>query len=142
MLAVDAQPLLHYELTDRILRVYHDVRHELGHGFLERVCHRAFAIALVDAGLEIEENVALAVWFRGRQIGHFVADIVVAARVLIEIKALAELEPRHTAQTLNYLRASDLEVALILNFGPKAETKRLVYSNARKNRLMRATGSL
>jgi GxxExxY protein len=130
----DDRSLLHYAITDRILRVYYDVRSELGHGFLEQVCHRAMAIALADEGLRIREEVPLTVWFRARQIARFCVDIVVEDVVLVEVKAFHQLEPRHKAQMLNYLRASDLEVGLLLNFGPRAEFERFVFSNARKNR--------
>ena len=126
--------LLHYAITDRILRVYYDVRSELGHGFLEQVCHRAMVVALADEGLRIREEVPLTVWFRGRQIARFSVDLVVEDVVLVEVKAFNQLEPRHRAQMLNYLRASDLEVGLLLNFGPRSEFERFVYSNTRKNR--------
>jgi GxxExxY protein len=126
--------LLHYAITDRILRVYYDVRSELGHGFLEQVCHRAMVVALADEGLRIREEVPLTVWFRGRQIARFSVDLVVEDLVLVEVKAFNQLEPRHKAQMLNYLRASDLEVGLLLNFGPRSEFERFVYSNTRKNR--------
>ena len=114
--------------------MYYDVRSELGHGFLEQVCHRAMVVALADEGLRIREEVPLTVWFRGRQIARFSVDLVVEDVVLVEVKAFNQLEPRHKAQMLNYLRASDLEVGLLLNFGPRSEFERFVYSNSRKNR--------
>ena len=124
--------LLHYDITDKILRVYYDVRAELGHGFLEQVYHRAMAMALAEAGLEVQTEAPLNVWFRGRQIARFSVDIVVQGLVLVEVKAFHELEARHKAQMLNYLRASDFEVGLVLNFTHKAEFERLVFGNARK----------
>lgn len=126
--------LLHYDITDKILRVYYDVRAELGHGFLEQVYHRAMAIALVEQGLDVHTEAPLAVWFRGRQIARFSVDLVVQGLVLVEVKAFHELEARHKAQMLNYLRASDFEVGLILNFTHKAEFERLVFGNQRKTR--------
>ena len=126
-------PLLHGDVTDAILAVYHQARHEFGHGFLEILCQRVMVIALRQAGLEVAQLVPCAVHFRGQKIGQLFFDIVVNGVVLIEVKSCPHLEPRHTAQVINYLRASELEVGLLLNFGPKAEFDRLIFSNARKN---------
>src|SRR5438874_355925 len=84
---------------------------------------------LESAGLEVQQRKSLPVWFRGHQIGDFSADLVVEKVVLVEIKATHRLEAWHEAQLLNYLRASDLEVGLLINFGPKAEFKRRLYTN-------------
>jgi GxxExxY protein len=92
------------------------------------------AIALAEQGLEIQTEAPLHVWFRGRQIARFSVDLVVQGVVLVEVKAFHELEARHKAQMLNYLRASDFEVGLILNFTHKAEFERLVFGNSRKSR--------
>jgi GxxExxY protein len=126
--------LLHGHITDRIIGIYLEVLNELGHGYLERVCERAMVIALTSAGLEVQPQVTVPVWFRGQLIGEFTADLVVEKVVLVEIKAVHKLESWHEAQLMNYLRASDLEVGLLVNFGPKAEFKRRVYTNDRKAR--------
>jgi GxxExxY protein len=126
--------LLHVGVTDIILRVYYEVLNELGFGFIEDVFRSAMLIALRDAGLQVAEKVPLRVWFRGKRIGIFYADIVVNGVVLLELKTGNAIEPRHEAQTINYLRASDIEVGMILLFGPQARTKRLVYSSERKKR--------
>ena len=133
---VSTQGLLHAELTEKILKVFFEVRAELGHGFLEVVFHRALLIALRDAGLKAESKVPFVVTFRGKQIGRFWADIVVEGLILIEIKVAPHIEPRHVAQALNYLRISNLEVGLILNFGPGGQFKRVVYANDRKRPAM------
>jgi GxxExxY protein len=125
--------LLHGELTERIIGVYFDVYSELGFGFLERVCQTAIVIALRQAGLKVEQNVSFAVWFREQLIGNFVADIVVEGKVLLEIKAKSALNAFDEAQAINYLRASRLEVALILNFGPKREHRRRILTNDRNS---------
>jgi GxxExxY protein len=127
-------PLLHQSITDRILGEYYKVFNELRFGFREEIYQRAMVIALTQAGLTAQEQVAMRVWFRGISIGSFVADIVVERVVLLEIKATKELETRCAPQALNYLSASDLELALILNFGEKPEFKRLVLTNDRKYR--------
>jgi GxxExxY protein len=89
-------------------------------------------IALVEAGLSIESEVPTPVWFRQRLVGDFRADLIVNQAVLLELKSEKSLEPSHEAQTLNYLRATKIEVALLLNFGPKQKFVRLAFDNARK----------
>jgi GxxExxY protein len=126
--------LLHGGTTDRILQVYYSVHAELGHGFLEKVYQRAMIIALMEANLRLEQSVRLTVLFRGHQIGDFWPDLIVEGVVLLEIKAGQTLENWHSAQVLNYLRASHLEVGLLLNFGSKPEFKRLLLTNDRKIR--------
>ena len=133
--------LLHHDLTEAIIGVYQDVYTELGHGFLERIYQQAMVIALGEAGLSVVERMPFPVLFRGQLLGEFFADIVVNGLVLVEIKAASALHPWHEAQAINYLRASPLEVALIMNFGPKREYWRRVLTNDRKrgeNREVRA----
>ena len=127
-----SRPLLHGDLTERIIGIYHEVHHELGHGYLEEVCQKAMAIALRDAGLEVRDDLRLDVHFRGHLIGSFRPDLVVNSLVLVELKSCPALEQRHRAQTINYLRASLLEVALLFNFGPKRDFDRFIYTNERK----------
>lgn len=129
--------LLHQHVTERVLTEYYKVFHELKFGFKEEIYKRAMVIALNEARVAVQEEVPVAVWFRGRQIGTFFADIVVERADLLEIKATKCIEDRHTAQTLNYLSASDLELALVLNFGEKPEFKRLLLTNDRKVRCRR-----
>jgi GxxExxY protein len=124
--------MLHAEITEKVIAVFYDVYNELGHGFLESVCQAAMVMALKQAGLVVEQQVHFTVWFRGVPIGHFVADIVVNGKVLIEIKSASALHPWNEAQLLNYLRVSSIEVGLLMNFGPKAEYRRRIFTNDRK----------
>jgi GxxExxY protein len=124
--------LKHGSITDQILRVFFDVYNELGHGFLESVYHRSLALALESIGLNIASKVAIPVWFRGNKVGRFEADILVEGCVLLELKAVRALDSSHRAQLLNYLRATDIEVGLLLNFGERPEFKRLVFENLKK----------
>jgi GxxExxY protein len=124
--------LLHRELTDRIINVFYGTYDELGSGFLERICQTAMVMALRSAGLRVLERVPYEVYFRGELLGTFIADIVVEGLVLIEIKSKSGLTPGDEAQVMNYLRASDLEVALIMNFGPTPQFRRRVFTNQRK----------
>ena len=125
-------PLLHASLTEQIIGVYYDVYAELGHGFLERICQSALIIALREAGLSVMEQVPYQVKFRCHVLVKFFADAVVNDLVLVEVKAASNLHPWDEAQTLNYLRASPLEVGLIFNFGPKREFRRQILTNDRK----------
>ena len=124
--------MLHEQTTARIIGVFYDVYNELGYGFLEKVCQHAMVLALVAAGLSVEQNVPYQVWFRGQVIGHFVADMVVDAKVLVEIKSSSVINPWYDAQLLNYLRVSSIEVGLLLNFGPRPEHRRRILTNDRK----------
>ena len=120
------------ELTDLAIGVFYDVYNEMGFGFLESVYRKAMRFALMDKGLTAEEEVAVAVLFRGRNVGDFKADLLVNGLVLIELKTAENLVPAHEAQVLNYLRATSLELGLLMNFGPKPQVRRLLLDNARK----------
>ncbi len=121
--------LPHAALTDRILKAFFEVARELGYGFSEKVCVRALAIALADAGLEPATGVPLFVPYRGQIIGDFYADVVVNGTILLEVKATGQLEDYAKAQLLNYLRCAGGGVGLLLNFGKRAEFKRFVLSD-------------
>jgi GxxExxY protein len=122
----------HEELTGRIIKQFYDVYNELGHGFLESVYEKALTIALRHAGLTAERRVPIPVYFRNELVGEFEADLLVEKSVIIELKAARALDSSHEAQLLNYLRATPMEVGLLLNFGPKPEIKRMAFDNARK----------
>jgi GxxExxY protein len=89
-------------------------------------------MALKSLGLNVSSRVAIPLWFRGHQVGHFQGDILVENCVLLELKAVRALDSAHRAQLLNYLRATDIEVGLLLNFGEKPEFKRLIFDNSKK----------
>jgi GxxExxY protein len=124
--------LKHYELTEKIIGVFFDVYNDLGHGFLESVYEQALAIALTDAGIRVQQQLPVAVWFRTRRVGDFKADMLADDKVLLELKAARAIDLAHEKQLLNYLRATDIEVGLLLNFGNKPEFRRLVFENERK----------
>lgn len=122
----------HGDITQRVIGVFYDVYNDLGYGFLESVYQRALGLALEAAGLRVANSIKISVWFRGTQVGHFEADMLVENCVLLELKAARALDSSHQAQLLNYLRATNVEVGLLLNFGPKPEFKRLLFDNPRK----------
>ncbi len=122
----------HAELTARIIGIFYEVANELGHGFLESVYRRSMLIALRDAGLSAEEEVAIPVSFRGRPVGIFYADLVVNGLVILELKAAEEISRTFEAQLLHYLRSSRIEIGLVLAFGVKATFRRVYMRNERK----------
>jgi GxxExxY protein len=124
--------LLYGELTESLIGVFYDVYNELGHGFLESVYQKAMLIALRERGFRVEQEVPIQVTFRGQSVGNFYADILVNDRILLELKAAKTLDNSHEAQLLHYLRATDIEIGLLLNFGTKPQFKRLLFDNYRK----------
>ena len=112
-------------LTETIISACFEVINELGAGFLESVYGKALLIVLKERGLRAESQVALKVYFRGQIVGDFFADIVVEDKVILELKAVKALAPEHSAQILNYLKATGKEVGLLVNFGnPRLEIRR------------------
>ncbi|HXE09057.1 MAG TPA: GxxExxY protein [Acidobacteriaceae bacterium] len=122
----------HDDLTQRVIGVFYDVYNELGPGFLESVYREAMRIALAQAGLRAECEVAIPVFFRGNNIGIFRADLIVNGMVLVELKACEAIIREHVSQTLNYLKATKIEVALLMNFGAVPRFRRLVMDNESK----------
>src|ERR1700674_4360710 len=122
----------HSELTELIIGVFYGVYNELGFGFLESVYRRAFQMALQNKGLTVEAEVPVSVYFRGKNVGDFRADLVVNGCVLLELKTAENIAMAHEAQLLNYLKATTLEVGLLLNFCPRPQVRRLVFDTARK----------
>ncbi|MBI2472534.1 MAG: GxxExxY protein [Planctomycetes bacterium] len=120
--------LLEKDLTEKIIAACLEVSNELGAGFLESVYERALLIALTDKGLKAETQVPLKVVFRNRVVGDFYADTLVENLVIIELKAVKSIGTENEAQLINYLKATNKRVGLLVNFGkPKLEWKRFVY---------------
>jgi GxxExxY protein len=122
----------HETLTKHIIGSFYNVYNELGFGFLEKVYENAMLVALTSSGLKAEKQYPISVLFEGHIVGEYLADIVVENKVIIEIKAIKQLSTEHEAQLLNYLKATNIEVGLLLNFGPKPEIMRRVFANTRK----------
>ena len=125
--------LLHAGITDAILKAYYHVFNSLGYGFLEKVYENSLKLTLEKAGFCVGQQVPLRVIFEGNEVGEYFADLIVNGLVIIENKASASLAPENEAQLLNYLRATDIEVGLLLNFGTKPEFRRKVFANHRKS---------
>lgn len=118
-------PMLYGDLTERILGACFEVMNELGGGFLESVYGKALLVVLHDKRLAAQSQVPISVMFRGEKVGEFIADILVEGKVIIELKAAKSIAPEHQAQLINYLKATGIEVGLLVNFGPtKLEYRR------------------
>jgi len=124
--------LKHSELTQKIIGVFYDVYNELGHGFLESTYSEALVVALQETRVDVAREDPVPVWFRGKKVGQYYADLIVEGVVLLELKAARTLESAHEAQLLHYLRATEIEVGLLLNFGLRAQFRRLLFDNERK----------
>ncbi|MBU0596673.1 GxxExxY protein [Patescibacteria group bacterium] len=119
-------------LTSQIIRAYYNVYNELGYGFLEKVYENSMVIELRLLGLHGRRQVPIKVYFKESDVGVYYADIIVEDLVIIELKAVEALCEEHELQLLNYLRATDIEYGLLLNFGQKPQIKRKVFHNKYK----------
>jgi GxxExxY protein len=124
---------LHSETTSKIIKTFYNVYNTLGYGFLERVYENAMLIELEKLGLDAKKQVPLVVYYDQIKVGDYFADIVVDDCVIIELKAAEGLREEHEAQLVNYLKATEIEVGLLLNFGKKAEHRRKVLTQEFKN---------
>lgn len=124
--------MLHEDLTGSIIKVFYSVYNELGFGFLEKVYQNAMMIALKDEGFKIEAQKKIDVLFWGEVVGEYYADIVVNDLIILELKAAETLVQEHELQLINYLKATSMEVGLLLNFGSKPELKRKIFTNDNK----------
>ena len=120
-------------LTEKLIGIFYTVYNDLGHGFLESVYQKAFALHLARNGLAFEQQKGMHIHYLGIDLGEFFADLVVQSSVILELKAVTVLEKAHERQILNYLRASEIEVGLLLNFGPKPQVRRMIFDNERKH---------
>ncbi|MEO0530260.1 MAG: GxxExxY protein [Planctomycetota bacterium] len=119
----------HAALTERIIGGFYDVYNALGHGFLEKVYENALSIALRRGKLSVLQQTPIKVQFEDEIVGEYFADLLVNGLVIVEIKAVERLASTHEAQLLNYLKATNIEVGLLLNFGPTPEVKRKALTN-------------
>ena len=120
------------ELTEKIIRIFYRVYNKLGYGFLEKVYENAMMIEFMIECITAAAQFPIKVFYKEEVIGEYFADILVDEKVIVEIKATRTLALEHEAQLLNYLKATNIEVGLLLNFGPKPQIKRKVFDNHRK----------
>ena len=119
------------ELTSDIIKCFYKVYNTLGYGFLEKVYENSLLIELKKLGYKVESQKPLNVYYEKQVVGNYFTDIVVENKIILELKSMESLRTEHKNQLINYLKTTDIEVGLLLNFGKKAEFKRVIFSNYR-----------
>ncbi|MCZ7609686.1 MAG: GxxExxY protein [Ignavibacterium sp.] len=117
------------DITEKIIKAYYNVYNTLGFGFLEKVYENALMIELKSMGLNCLKQKPISVYFKENCVGEYFADIIVEDCIILELKAAEGIIEEHEAQLLNYLKATEIEVGLLLNFGKKPQIKRQLFEN-------------
>ena len=125
--------LKHSDTTGKIIKAFYKVYNTLGYGFLEKVYENALAIELREMGLNVSQQQPIKVYYGGNLVGSYFADLIIEGCVILELKAAEAVCEAHEAQLLNYLKATEIEVGMLLNFGLKPEYKRKIFTNDRKD---------
>lgn len=125
---------LYKDLSDKIIKAYYKVYNRLGYGFLEKVYENALAIELKSQNLQILTQKQIKVFYEANEVGFYIADIIVESKIILEIKASEYIVEEHEYQLLNYLKATEIEVGLLLNFGKTPAIKRKIFENKFKIR--------
>jgi GxxExxY protein len=128
----NSESLLHKDITEEIISAYYYVYNELGYGFLEKVYENAMLIELKSRGFKIESQKIIKVHFKDSIVGEYFADIIVDEKIILELKSCEASAPEHEVQLFNYLKATEIEVDLLFNFGKRAAFKRKVFTNNNK----------
>ena len=121
--------MLHKETTDKIIKAFYNLYNTLGYGFLEKVYENAMLIELHSLDLSVEKQVPIKVYFKEQQVGENYADLIVEDKVILELKAAESLCEEHEFQIINYLKATNIEVGILLNFGKKPQFVRKIFKN-------------
>src|SRR5690606_19793214 len=129
---LNMEQYLHNELTSQIIQVFYKVYNVLGFGFLEKVYRNSMKLELTSSGLFVEMEKPISVYYHDLRVGEYYADLIVNEKVIIELKAAEALVQEHEFQLINYLKATEIEVGLLLNFGKKPEIKRKIFTNVNK----------
>ena|ERR1043166_6400244 len=124
--------MLHEELSGVVLNAFFTVYNCLGHGFLEKVYENAIAIELKERGITVQQQGRIIVYYKGHEVGDYYADVSVNECIILELKAAEGIAPEHEAQLINYLKATDVELGFVLNFGPKPQFIRRILTNDKK----------
>lgn len=117
------------EETDKIIGAFYKVYRTLGYGFLERVYQNALYYELMRLGLDCKVQYPIQVYYEGHIVGEYVADMLINNHLILELKSVEALSQAHEFQLINYLKATRIEVGLLLNFGEHAQVKRKVFKN-------------
>lgn len=119
----------HSDITENVIKTFYKVSNTLGYGFLEKVYENALHIELEQMGLSVYKQEPIKVYYENQEVGVYFADLIVEGLVIVELKATEHLCEEHEFQLINYLKATEPEVGLLLNFGKKPELRRKVFSN-------------
>ena len=125
---IRAKKVKHQGLTAKIIECAYKIHNTLGFGFLEAIYQNALLIELIKAGLRAEKEKKIQVYYDSQLVGDYMADIIVENKVILELKSVKELHPAHSAQLINYLKATGIEVGLLINFSESVEIKRKVFT--------------
>ena len=120
---------LHSELSSNIIQAFYKVYNTLGYGFAEKVYENALAIELRKKGLFAQKQEKITVYYETEIVGEYFADIAVEHKIIVELKTVSQLNEDHEGQIMNYLKATPIELGLLLNFGPKPQVKRRILTN-------------
>ncbi len=120
--------MLFEELTGKVIEAFYNVYNVLGYGFLEKVYEKSMLVELKSLGLKAVAQKEIVVMYKGIHVGQYFADLLIEDKIIVELKAEEKISNIHKIQLLNYLKATDVEVGLLLNFGKNAEFKRIVNS--------------
>ena len=125
--------LIYSDITDKVLKAYYAVYNKLGFGFLEKVYENALLIELVEMNIFCERQKSIKVFYKNKIVGEYFADIMIENKIILELKAAECLAMEHELQLVNYLKATEIELVFLLNFGKKAEFRRKLFTNNIKN---------
>lgn len=124
---------LHKNITDQIIKCFYEVYNQLGYGFLEKVYEHAMMIELAKNKLQAKNQQPIKVYYKNELVGDYFADIIVQDCIILELKAAEAVVEEHECQLINYLKATNIEIGLLLNFGKKPELRRKIFTNDRKD---------
>jgi GxxExxY protein len=115
-------------LTEKVIGAFYKVYNTLGFGYLEKVYENALIIELRKSGLKVEPQKPIKVYYEGVVVGEYFADLFIENKLIVEIKSVSHLTVEHESQIFNYLKSTNTAMGLLMNFGPKAEVKRKIWT--------------
>jgi GxxExxY protein len=119
--------LKHRELSEKVIAAAYAVHKELGHGFVEKVYKNALAVELQEKGIKCSLEIPLRVLYHEKTVGEYCADMIIDDKIIVEVKAISDLAPIHEVQLVNYLKATGLQIGLLINFGESVKVKRRIF---------------
>ncbi|MBP6872770.1 MAG: GxxExxY protein [Bacteroidales bacterium] len=124
--------MLERDLSNQIIRSFYKVYNTLGYGFLEKVYENALYLELINNGIYVKKQCPVQVYYDGTIVGNYYADIIVEDKIILELKSASTMAPEHEYQLINYLKATEIEVGILLNFGKEPQFSRKIFTNDRK----------